>query len=122
MMLLRRSLPVGLMVLGLASAAWAHANLDKAEPKVGGKVTTSPKEVKIWFTDDTEVAKSTIAVFDAKGKQVDKKDTHADGKNTSVLIVSVPTLATGTYKVEWHAVCPSAHKTEGTFEFTIADK
>ena len=109
----------------LAPALWAHANLDKAEPKVGSTVTTAPTEVKIYFTDDPQVDKSEIQVFDAKDNQIDKKDTHADKSdhpNKSVLIVSLPALAPGTYKVKWHAVCPANHKTEGSFEFTVAAK
>jgi len=106
----------------LAPALWAHANLDRAEPKVGSKVTTAPTEVKIYFNDDPQVDKSQIEVFDAKGKQIDKKDTHLDKSDKAVLIVSVPALAPGTYKVQWHAVCPANHKTEGSFEFTVAAK
>jgi copper resistance protein C len=108
-----------IFALCFAQEAFAHAFLDKSDPKVGSTITVSPTEVKIWFTDDTQPDKSFIQVFDAADGQVDTKDTHADPKDKSVLVVSIPTLAPGTYKVHWHAVCSYSHRTQGNFQFTI---
>ena len=85
-------------------------------------VITPPTEVTIIFDDDLQPDKSNIQVFDAGGKQVDKKDSHpgSDPRDKTTLIVSLPaTLAAGTYKVTWHATCVDNHKTEGSFQFTI---
>jgi methionine-rich copper-binding protein CopC len=103
-------------------AAFAHAFLDKAEPKVGGTVAASPVEVKIWFTDETQPEKCGIEVFDDSGKEIDKKDTHAEAKDMAVLVVTVPSLSAGTYTVKWHAVCQYGHKTSGDFVFKVAAK
>jgi methionine-rich copper-binding protein CopC len=99
--------------------AQAHAFLDHAEPKVGGTVTNSPAEIKIWFTQNLEPAFSAIQVQDAQGKEVDKKDSHLDSKNSSLLIVSLPQLPVGTYTVIWHVVSVDTHRTQGHFEFII---
>jgi methionine-rich copper-binding protein CopC len=48
-----------------------------------------------------EPAFSSIQVFDAAGKQVDKKDTHSDRSSHSLLQISLPRLGPGTYKVAW---------------------
>jgi methionine-rich copper-binding protein CopC len=110
---------VAACVMVASQAASAHAFLDKSEPAVGSTVKVAPTQVKIWFTDDTQPDQSEIKVFDSKGNQVDKKDTHADPADKSILLVSLPTLRPGTYKVTWHALCPSSHKTQGDFQFTI---
>lgn len=99
--------------------AWAHAFLDHAEPKVGSTVSVAPTEIKVWFTQELEPAFSSLEVADAKGKQVDKKDTHLDAKNKLLLTVSVPPLSPGTYTVTWHVVSVDTHKTQGHFEFTV---
>src|ERR1043166_1374828 len=52
----------------------AHAFLKRAEPAVGGTVHTSPEAVRIWFPENIETAFSTIQVFDASGKEVDKRN------------------------------------------------
>jgi methionine-rich copper-binding protein CopC len=101
------------------SAAWAHAFLDHADPKVGSTITNSPTEIKVWFTQNLEPAFSTLEVQDAKGKEVDKKDAHLDDKDKTLFVVSLPPLSSGTYTVIWHAVSVDTHKTQGRFEFTV---
>lgn len=110
---------VAILFLALQTQARAHAFLDHAEPKVGGTVTNSPAEIKIWFTQNLEPAFSTLAVQNAQGKEVDKKDAHLDDKDKSLFLVSLPQLAAGTYTVIWHAVSVDTHKTQGRFEFTV---
>lgn len=106
-------------LLALQSQTWAHAFLDHADPKVGSSITAPPKEVKIWFTQELEPAFSVIEVTDAQGNKVDKKDTHLDAKDKSLLVVSTGQLSSGTYTVAWHVVSVDTHKTQGHFQFTI---
>jgi hypothetical protein len=113
------SLLVLLSLLMVPSRASAHAFLDRAEPRVGSDVRKSPEQVKIWFTQQPEHAFSTIKVLNADGKQVDKNDTHTDPDDSKALIVSVPSLPPGTYKVVWKVLSVDTHRTEGSFKFTV---
>ena len=108
-------------VLELLSVAHAraHAFLEHSDPAVGGKVHSAPAEVRIWFTEAIEPAFSSIQVFDAAGKQLDKKDTHPDPSNRSLLQISLPPLGPGTYKVVWHVVSVDTHMTKGDFTFQV---
>jgi hypothetical protein len=116
---MKRLIMVGLGVMLLQGWADAHAFLDHAEPRVGATVAESPTEVRVWFTEKVEPAFSGVEVQDADGKRVDKKDCHQDEKDKTLLIVTVPTLAAGKYKVVWHVVCVDTHKTKGDFRFTV---
>jgi copper resistance protein C len=110
-----------LLLSGAAVAqAHAHAFVDHAEPRVGATVKQMPREVRIWFTEAIEPAFSSIQVFDAAGKQVDKKDIHLDSSNRSLLRISLPPLALGTYKVVWRVVSVDTHVTKGDFTFQVA--
>lgn len=100
----------------------AHAFLDHADPKVGSQVDKPPSQIRIWFTEEVEPAFSTIEVVDSSGKQVDLKDTHQDSEDKKLLIVSVPALADGEYKVEWSVVAIDTHHTHGDFKFTVQTK
>ena len=115
------SLWIGAMALILLPAgASAHAFLDRAEPRVGAEITRSPGVVKIWFTQQPEHAFSTIRVFDAGGKEVDKGDTRTDPDDAKALDVSIPAdLPPGTYRVEWKVLSIDTHRTQGDFKFTI---
>ena len=97
----------------------AHAFLKDANPEVGSTVQTSPSEVRIRFTENIEPAVSTIEVFDASGKEVDKRDLHLDRSDRALLHVSLPPLGAGTYKVVWRVVSVDTHVTNGNFTFRI---
>ncbi len=108
-----------ILFLAIQTQAQAHAFLDHAEPKVGTTITNSPSVIKIWFTQDLEPAFSTIEVRDAQGNEVDKKDTHLNDKDKTLLIVSMPHLLDGTYTVIWHVTSVDTHRTQGQFKFTM---
>ena len=97
----------------------AHAFLQRAEPGVGSTVQTSPSEVRIRFTENIEPAFSSIQVFDASGKEVDKRDVHLDRSDSALLHVSLPRLGAGTYKVVWRVVSVDTHVTNGNFTFQV---
>ena len=108
-----------LIILCGYQTAMAHAFLDHAEPRVGSTIKKPPSRVQIWFTQAVEPAFSKIEVFDANGKAVDKKDSHVDPADHHILIVSVPELPAGTYKVTWRVVSVDTHRTEGDFKYVV---
>ena len=109
-----------LIVLIGAARIEAHAFLRDAEPAVGSTVQTSPNEVRIRFTENIEPAFSSIRVFDASGKEVDKRDVHLDRSDRSRLHVSLPQLTAGIYKVVWRVVSVDTHVTNGSFTFRVS--
>ena len=108
-----------LLVLLPAARVGAHVFLERSDPAVGGEIHSAPAAVRIWFTEAIEPAFSRIQVFDAAGKQVDKKDTHSDRSSRSLLEISLPRLGPGTYKVAWGVVSVDTHVTKGDFRFQI---
>jgi methionine-rich copper-binding protein CopC len=107
------------MTLAMPALVLAHAFLDHADPKVGSTVSPAPTELKLWFTQELEPDFSAIQVFDANGNEVDKKDSHLDDKDQTLLIISVNPLTSGIYKVSWHVVSKDTHRTQGDFKFTV---
>jgi len=108
-----------LILLAGRAGLEAHAFLQRAEPAVGSTVQTSPKEVRIRFTENIEPAVSSIQVFDGSGKEVDKRDLHLDRSDRSLLQVSLSQLGAGTYKVVWRVVSVDTHVTSGNFTFRV---
>jgi len=103
----------------LAGAAFAHAMLDKAVPAVGGRVAASPPRVELVFTERLEPAFSSVQVLDASGHRVDRGDSTVDAKERRRMVVSLPALAPGRYKVAWRAVSVDTHVTSGDYVFDI---
>ena len=119
MKLLCRILTLYFVLLLPAAPVSAHGFLEHSDPSVGSKVHSAPMAVRIWFTEAIEPRFSSIQVFDATGKQVDKKDTHSDRSSRSLLQISLPRLGPGTYKVAWGVVSVDTHVTKGDFRFQI---
>jgi methionine-rich copper-binding protein CopC len=117
-----RRIVIGFLLILLVQSARleAHAFLQRAEPSVGSTVQTSPNEVQIRFTENIEPAFSSIQVFDASGKEVDKRNVHLDRSDSALLHVSLPRLGAGTYKVVWRVVSVDTHVTNGNFTFRVA--
>src|ERR1700760_2068624 len=87
------------LLLALATGiAHAHAFLDHAEPRVGNKVATAPREVTLWFTQKLEPAFSTVTVTNAAGQRIDTGKARVSGDRMSV---SLRAGGTGTYQVNW---------------------
>src|SRR6201987_1101375 len=105
-----------LLLVLATGAAQAHAFLDHAEPRVGNKVATVPREVTLWFTQKLEPAFSTISVTNAAGQRVDTGKARVSGNQMSI---SLRPAGTGTYHVTWHVLSVDTHTTDGNFTFQV---
>jgi methionine-rich copper-binding protein CopC len=102
-----------------ATAAFAHAQLEKATPAVGGAVT-SPAEIRLKFSEGVEPRFSGVALTAEGGAAVPLGKPSVDPADDSVLIVKVvKALPPGVYTVNWHAVSVDTHHTQGDFQFTV---
>ena len=116
---MRRSSLVGnipLLLLFAGSEAAAHAFLDHAEPRVGNKVASAPREVSLWFTQKLEPAFSGVTVTNASGQRIDTGKARVSGNQMSV---SLRSGGTGTYHVTWHVLSVDTHTTDGSFTFEV---
>ena len=104
-----------------ATAALAHAQLQKATPAVGGTVSASPTEIRLKFSEGVEPHFSGIALATQDGAVEPVGKPSVDPADNSVLVATIgQQLKPGIYKVTWRAVSVDTHKTQGSFNFTIA--
>jgi hypothetical protein len=116
----RTLMPIALLAAGLpVAAAFAHAFLDHAVPAVGAAVPAAPKDVQMFFTQALEPAFSDAMLNDANGQPVATGAAAIDPQNPMELVLKLPPLAPGHYKVKWHVVSVDTHRTEGSFSFDI---
>ena len=102
----------------IASQAFAHAQLEKASPPVGGTVA-SASEIRLTFSEGVEL-KFTKVSMTGPGGAVPLGAAKTESGDQAVLIVPITKgLAAGVYKVHWQAVSVDTHHTQGTFEFTV---
>lgn len=108
------------IVVGAATAAWAHSFPENETPAAGQKVTTPPPEVSIKFDAPIEklFAKLEVTGADGTNEAVGAPAVSDDGLRLSV---KVGALKAGEYTVKWSAVCVDTHRSEGSYTFTVAN-
>lgn len=113
-----------LLALGALGVALAHAKVDHCTPEAGSTVSAAPTEVVCVMTEEIDTKLSTMAVTDASGAQVDKKDAHVDlddpDRKTLVASLDSAMVKDGIYTVKWHVVTPDDEGvSDGTFQFIV---
>ncbi len=107
------------ILLFIPGLLWAHAFPDHSDPRVGSELKSPPAQVKIWFDSELEPLFSSIEVFDANHKKVDKGDGQVNPDDHTLLEVNLQQLTPGNYTVSWRVVAHDGHPTEGRFPFTV---
>jgi methionine-rich copper-binding protein CopC len=105
-------------LMGIAGAG-AHAFLEHAVPSVGSTISTSPQEVRVSFSERVEPAFSGVELPTAEGQPITTRVATIDPGDSAQLVLHVPPLAPGRYKVTWHVVSADTHRTKGDYVFEI---
>jgi copper resistance protein C len=98
----------------LATGAFAHATLERTSPPVGASVSGSPGEVRLWFSEAVEPRFSGAEVTGPSGRVGGRASVSGNQ-----LVIGLPQLAPGTYRVNWHVISTDTHKMEGSFTFEV---
>ena len=122
-MLLRKTVQTTLAVLiagFIGGMAHAHPALETAVPGQGATVS-SPKEIRLTFTEDLVAKFSGLTVKDQSGQLIETASPSVNPNHKRLLIVPIPrALLPGTYDVDWHAVSVDTHRVSGHFSFKVA--
>jgi methionine-rich copper-binding protein CopC len=112
---------VGVIVASLlGGTAYAHPQLQSADPAPGAATTTSPKQIRISFDENLIPKMSGVEVKDQTGKIIPTGKAATDPANKKLLVVPInDQLPPGDYKVEWHAVSDDTHRVKGSFSFSV---
>lgn len=107
-----------LLTLALSTAiAHAHAQLERTSPRVGSTVAAAPSEVRLWFTQALEPKFTTAQLRSGSGAVV--ASGGVDTADPKQIVIRVPALPAGSYKVFWKVLSVDSHHTEGSFGFEV---
>jgi methionine-rich copper-binding protein CopC len=114
-----RGIAASLAFVCVTTAAFAHAQLEKAAPPVGGTVA-GPTEIRLTFSEGVEPRFSGVTLTSPAGASVPLGQPKVEGDDKRVLIVPITNaLGAGAYTVHWRAVSVDTHHTQGTFQFNV---
>ena len=78
------------------AAAWGHASILETTPKVGQRLTASPRTITLRFDESVKVLANGIQVFDSNGKIVSgpPRVSPADGRIVEAPVPALPAAGT----------------------------
>ncbi len=110
---------LGMGMVAVAPAAWAHATLVTTSPADGAVVQQAPAQVTATFDEAVGVSSDSLEVFSPQGDRVDQGGT-THGKIPQQVTVDLRSgLGKGTYTVGWHVISADSHPVHGAWTFSI---
>ncbi len=109
--------------LGLARPvpAFAHANLERAEPTPGTALDQAPRELRLFFSEPVDASFSRVQMLNDRKEQVDRGDSHVAPNDPRAMIVSVSDgLPNGVYTVAWRTLSAvDGHTVQGAYALIV---
>ena len=110
----------GVLLVGGATPALAHARLRGSTPAPASTVTGPPAAVRLAFTEVVEPGQSQVLVTGPEGRAVSGVRTTRDPLDATVLRAALPPrLPRGTYAVTWRVLSVDGHPVAASFRFAI---
>ncbi|MGG7055443.1 copper resistance CopC family protein [Nitrosomonas sp. ANs5] len=111
-----------LTLLSYSNAVFAHASLVKAEPARRAMLSTSPKQVRLWFNEEIEPAFASLTVLDAEANPMTAEKPLVHPEDPKSIFVELPELAPGQYTVKFRVLSVDGHVVDSDYKFTVKNK
>ncbi len=112
------------LVLTHTPSAMAHAVVQQVIPGDAQRLTHSPADVRVTFSEPVQLLqKGDASVVTASGESVTESGgAHISADNAALMIVPVqPRLAPGSYTTRWRVMSPDGHVVGGATVFAVGD-
>jgi hypothetical protein len=98
-----------------------HTHLIKSEPASNDTLASSPRAVRLWFTEQVELAVTTVKLAGAAGAPIALAPVARPdaGQDAPVVALLKTPLAAGAYVVTWSTAALDGHPAKGTFGFVV---
>lgn len=108
---------LSLLLLGFAAAAYAHFKVAKTEPADGAVVDRPVRDLRVWFSQEPDVALSKLELHGPSG-EMQVQGVHTMGEKDLMGSV-VGTMPDGEYTAKWQAAGDDGHVLKGEWKFTV---
>ncbi|MET0215950.1 MAG: copper resistance CopC family protein [Vicinamibacterales bacterium] len=110
---------VFVVIAVLPVALSAHLKLTKSSPTEGATVSTPPKQLQLWFSEEPLLPLSSVTLTGPNGSvNIDKPRASVE-RSLTVAIGSA--LPAGSYRIAWKAAGDDGHVVAGTVDFAVKE-
>jgi methionine-rich copper-binding protein CopC len=101
-----------------------HVHLVRSEPASNDTLHVAPAAIKLWFSEDPELAITSVALSMSMGggtMPITVSAVHRDAAPHSPIVADVTgKLTPGAYTVTWKTAATDGHPASGTIAFVVA--
>jgi copper transport protein len=108
-----------LLLMLIPVPVWAHALLVQSAPAKGSVATTSPREIRLQFSEPVQVFPGAVQLYDQDGKRWDRGEARTASGEPTVLLAEVKPLPDGLYTVVYRVTSQDGHLVQGSYGFTV---
>jgi copper resistance protein C len=98
---------------------FAHAIIVRTSPEKGTVAPETIGKVEVWYDAGIRDDFVALAVVNAAGDRVDKRDAAIDSADQSHVSTSVGSLSPGEYTVRYRAISADGHIVSGAWIFEV---
>ena len=106
---------LGLLAVGIAGVANAHAHLLQAMPADGSVLTEAPASFSLKFNEAATLTAMTLQKNDQPAQKID----GLPSKPSAQFSIPAPKLAAGSYTLSFRVLSDDNHVVSGTVKFKI---
>lgn len=106
------------LLLATVSTAFAHMKAEKMSPEEGTVLNSPPRSLRVWFTQDPDLAVSKLELEGPEGAELKVEGVHSMGEKDLMGRV-VGRMPNGEYKARWQAAGDDGHVQKGEWTFTV---
>jgi len=103
-----------------ATVGERHLRLIKSSPAKDAELGNPPGEIRLWFSEETELSVSRIKLTAADGTEIELGRVEVGDENTLVAAVAAE-FSAGSYEVAWRTSSRDGHPITGAFGFSVVD-
>jgi len=98
-----------------------HAHLVRADPAVNDTIASTPRTVRLWFSEPVELGLSRVKIVREGGDTLKTSMLRHEGSaaTTAALDLAAPATAPGTYVVTYRVVSRDGHPSSGSYRFVL---
>ena len=108
-----------LSMLFQVNSALAHATLVKSDPPRRASLSSSPKQIQLWFNEKIEGSYASVTVLDSNKKSITENNPEVVLDDPKSVVLNIPQMEPGRYTVQYRVMSVDGHVIASSYDFSI---
>ena len=108
-----------LSMLFQVNSALAHATLVKSDPPRRASLSSSPKQIQLWFNEKIEGSYASVTVLDSNKKSITENNPEVVLDDPKSVVLNIPQMEPGRSTVQYRVMSVDGHVIASSYDFSI---